>query len=205
MAYLTRTLIALTILTTLIFVPKGSPTWGYAQAAPAIAQETQAVITGAPAVDPTDRILLEGALGAFAAAGIDVSDVTVRFHSDDAGCGGYRGLQSVDGAGRYTVDVCVTHEREVLHTAWRTKTLLHELAHAHVESTITDAERLALMELRGLDNWNTGSWETRGAEHAAEILVWAVTDGAQAIDFRLDQEANVEATAELLLGLGATA
>jgi hypothetical protein len=56
------------------------------------------------------------------------------------------------------------------------RTLLHEMGHAWADATLTNAQRDALLELRSLEAWNTGDWEERGFEHAAEILMWGLSE-----------------------------
>ena len=58
------------------------------------------------------------------------------------------------------------------------------------------------MELRGLTEWSARhvNWETRGAEHAAEIFMWGIQDGDYDVDFRLADTscAGLAAAYELL-------
>ncbi len=57
-------------------------------------------------------------------------------------------------------------------------TLLHELAHAWDYHMLTDEQRSAFMELRGVDTWHSHQveWHERGAEHFAEIIKWGIID-----------------------------
>jgi hypothetical protein len=44
------------------------------------------------------------------------------------------------------------------------------------EHELTDEVRQAFLDLRGLETWRGGEWHDRGAEHAAEIMVWGLID-----------------------------
>ena len=55
--------------------------------------------------------------------------------------------------------------------------MVHELAHAWIETTFEAKDRQAFMQLRRLDTWTGGDqWKERGAEQAAEILTWGLMD-----------------------------
>ena len=57
--------------------------------------------------------------------------------------------------------------------------LLHELAHAWIETHSTQDQRSAYTSLMGANSWNDHSsgWYQRGTEMAAETFVFALTDG----------------------------
>jgi hypothetical protein len=57
------------------------------------------------------------------------------------------------------------------------RTMLHELAHAWANMSLTPGEKEAFSSLRGV-RWNdhSDSWQERGTEHAAEIIAWALAD-----------------------------
>lgn len=54
--------------------------------------------------------------------------------------------------------------------------VLHELAHAWDHQSLDDTRRQAFLDLRELPAWRDGDWHDRGAEHAAEIMVWGLMD-----------------------------
>ncbi|MGI9607589.1 MAG: hypothetical protein ACR2P0_15785 [Acidimicrobiales bacterium] len=68
------------------------------------------------------------------------------------------------------------------------ETMLHELAHAWIDHNMSDADRAAFVELRGVAEWNDRSleWEERGAEQAAEILVWALSAHDRTVRWVID-------------------
>jgi len=54
--------------------------------------------------------------------------------------------------------------------------VLHEIAHAWDHHTLAGEAREAFLTTRGLSSWRNGDWHERGAEHAAEIIVWGLMD-----------------------------
>jgi hypothetical protein len=56
------------------------------------------------------------------------------------------------------------------------RTLLHEIAHGWVGSTVSAGLRARFLRLRQLESWNDPGvdWQERGTEHAAEIIGWAL-------------------------------
>jgi len=108
--------------------------------------------------------LIAFAYSRFEEAGLSLPAVTIAFPSDRTECHGYGGIYEPDLA---KVSICRPSDT----------TMVHELAHAWTESTLTAAERQDFIEMRGLDEWTDGSeWDQRGAEHAAEIMTWALMD-----------------------------
>ena len=57
---------------------------------------------------------------------------------------------------------------------------LHELAHAWDRQSLTDERRAEFLRLRRLDasgaTTTRSVWDERGAEHAAEVMVWGLMD-----------------------------
>jgi hypothetical protein len=107
------------------------------------------------------------ALERFANHGLDLPPgLEIRFHADLEACGGHMGL-ATHGGSFERIDLCCTNEF----------TLMHELAHAWAEHTLTEAQRRAFLEERGLQSWRDGvPWEERGTEHAAQIVAWGLGD-----------------------------
>lgn len=118
----------------------------------------------APAGD-TDVHRLVGFAGErFAASGLEIPAVPVTFHDRDSQCFGFGG-------------VYLPSEKAVRICRPSDTTIVHELAHAWIETSFTETERLAFMELRGLNTWTGGdTWAERGAEQAAEIMTWGLMD-----------------------------
>lgn len=140
----------------------------------------------------------------FATAGFEAPVATIEFFASDEACGGARGRTWFDNTGTATIAICATHDNPEVETAWRQRTLLHELAHAWVDQNVSDERTAAFTELRGLNEWSSRSvkWEERATEHAAEIFMWGIQDGDSNIDFRIDNTACDELAAgyELLTG-----
>ena len=123
--------------------------------------------------------LTDFALARFALAGIDLPYVLIEFSASDAECSGYGGVYLPD---VNTVRICRPSKT----------TMVHELAHAWLETTMTVDDQQAFVKLRGLDRWHGGpDWDQRGAEQAAEIVAWAVMDSDITIRW---VETNVDGT-----------
>lgn len=111
-----------------------------------------------------EQDLVDYALQRYELAGIDLLDVQIEFRADGAECYGYGGVYL---PGEMIVRICRPSER----------TMVHELAHAWLETTLNRADRQAFLQLRGLDTWTGGTqWDQRGAEQAAEVVTWGVMD-----------------------------
>ena len=136
--------------------------------------------------------LFEWALSLYDDAGLDLPPIDVVGHRTAAPCLGRSGSHRFE-AGRSRIDVCTDEagpREEFL--------VLHELAHAWDRQSLTPERRAAFLALRGLREWRNDDperWIERGAEHAAEIMVWGLIDRAVRI-VRL--EAN--SCADLLAG-----
>ena len=108
--------------------------------------------------------LVDFAYGRFARADLELPTVTVVFPTDNNQCHGYGGVYL---PAEHTVRICRPSKT----------TMVHELAHAWVETTLTNSGRHTFLQLRGLDTWTDAErWDQRGAEHAAEIITWALMD-----------------------------
>ena len=114
-------------------------------------------------LEPDERALVDHAFSLFAEAGIDWSRPDVEFGDKDE-CLGFGGVYRIS---MDTVRIC----RPSIDT------LVHELVHAMIETTLEEPDRNEFLELRGLDSWvGADEWDARGAEHAAEIITWAVME-----------------------------
>ncbi len=87
---------------------------------------------------------------------------------------------------------------------WTGRTITHELGHAWSFHFLTAAHRDAFQQVRGWDHWldSENEWEDSGAEQAAEIIVWAVSDHAVPV-VKIDDNscADLLAGYEALTGL----
>ena len=127
--------------------------------------DTETKITGGT---PAQRTMARWAIGRFEAAGLSLPSLEIRFHPTPIGCGGRSGGYS-DG----TADLCGVHVNLMSR-----RTLLHEMAHGWVGSTVSAGLRARFLRLRQLESWNDQSldWDERGTEHAADIISWALCD-----------------------------
>lgn len=123
------------------------------------------IVSPTTTLDRDQRELVDFALERFERAGLELpSDLRITFPADKARCFDYGGVYVPS---KVEVRICRPSDT----------TIVHELAHAWIESTFSDRERMAFMELRGLDTWTGGAkWDERGAEQAAEVLTWALMD-----------------------------
>lgn len=83
------------------------------------------------------------------------------------------------------VVVCASHPKPEVEIAWKARTLLHELAHVWIGQNSSQED--AFTAAMGLPTWSNRDypWHERASEHAAEILMWGLQDGAYDIDARL--------------------
>ena len=111
------------------------------------------------------------ALGRFAAAGLALPNVEVRYHSDYSGCAstdgdaGTRAGYLAYGGGNFVVYLCGTRF-----------TLLHELAHVWDVSALTDEVRAEFLVLRDADAWSHDTWARAGGEHLADVVAWGLQE-----------------------------
>lgn len=119
----------------------------------------------------------------FAEAGLPLPPVVISRHHDRAACSGHQGLHHLDGA-RSVIDICTGDSGR-----WEARTILHELAHAWAFHSLTAERKDAFQQLRGRKAWldyNASAWEDNGAEQAAEIIVWGLSDYPLSV-IRIDQ------------------
>ena len=112
-------------------------------------------------------------VGYFAEAGLPLPPVTFRHHLDPAGCNGSDGLHRSVGS-RSVIELCNAGPG-----SGTDRVILHELAHAWSFHSLTDERKAAFKELRGWKYWldyDNADWADNGAEQAAEIIVWALSD-----------------------------
>jgi len=124
-------------------------------------------VTGATTAE---HELVQWAQERYAAAGLELPELTIRFHDGPAGCGGYNGYYTQDTG---TVDICNRGGG----TTDPGLTVLHELAHAWTFEHLTGSEAATWSQGRGLDTWTgADAWWQQGQEQAAEILAWGLAD-----------------------------
>lgn len=213
-AHTTRTIASLGIVLAALVAPK-APTTGESLGVPAprAPTEQEIPVEAAPLEEVPDEPAVYAldvdatvyitTIAAFEDAGFDAPEFLARFHTSDEPCKGHCGLNTLTSDGVSTVNVCATHENELVVEMIRERTLMHEVAHVWVEQNVSQAQRAAFMAIRGLDVWEDGtlaSWEKLGAEHAAEILLWGMTDETRNINFRIDDSdiANLRAAYRIL-------
>jgi hypothetical protein len=134
-------------------------------------QPAPAVVTVGMTTDEQDAVARTVAL--FAEAGLQLPTLTIRRHHDMAGCNGHEGLHRIDGEASM-IDICTTTSGES-----EQRTILHELSHAWAFHYLTPEHKEAFKQLRGWEHWldyDSAEWEDNGAEQAAEIMVWALSD-----------------------------
>jgi hypothetical protein len=119
----------------------------------------------------------------FAEAGLPLPPVVIRRHHDRAACNGSEGLHRINGD-RSVIDICTSESG-----TWEARTLLHELTHAWAFHYLTPEHKVAFQKVRGWKYWldyKHAAWEDNGAEQAAEIMVWGLSDHAVPVT-KIDQ------------------
>ncbi|NNE11672.1 MAG: hypothetical protein HKN41_05435, partial [Ilumatobacter sp.] len=111
--------------------------------------------------DATDLAVLDEALAAFRAHGLELPDVEVHYSDDRADCNGHLGLFE-NSYKPWRLLVCTD-------SAYVT---YHELAHAWEAANVDDVTRARYLEARQLSTWNDPDtpWAERGIEDAARLL-----------------------------------
>lgn len=112
------------------------------------------------------RQTMAWALERYSASGLELPLLHIELHSDVSFCGGNRGFFSPSST-PWTIGIC-TNERSLV---------LHELGHAWVENTLSEADRASYVRHRGLESWNDPEtpWRDRGSEHAANTMAWGLS------------------------------
>ena len=148
------------------------------------------------ATDPLQSVQLSWAKKRFANAGLELPPLEVSFHDTTEACNDYRGTAATDQL-PIRIRICVSSDDE----PGLRNILLHELAHAWDlgGSGIPERIRERFLLERGLSAWNDQSaeWPERGAEQAAEIVAWGLSDRPARIPTRV-AEAGSSDTATLL-------
>jgi hypothetical protein len=142
-----------------------------------------AAVVRAPAVEPELSIadltagqqhIVGWAVELFDEADLDLPRVTfLRFDSEEK-CFGRAGAHLVEN-GRSVIRMCIEDTDR-----YAERIMLHELAHAWDRHALTEQRRAAFLRLRHLRVWRSkdAAWEEKGAEQAAEVIVWGLIDWA---------------------------
>jgi hypothetical protein len=117
--------------------------------------------------------LIDWAIGLFDQATLPLPPMHFVHHDTSDACLGSTGAQTYRD-GRSTIHICTDDASPVEQFLF-----VHEMAHAWDRLALTDERRTAFLQLRGLTEWRNDDpqrWHERGAEHAAEIMVWGLMD-----------------------------
>lgn len=129
-----------------------------------------ATMFGFHGFEPELEAFVRGRIELFDEAGLDLPAIRFVNCEDSSDCLGRQGMviHHAEGA---EVRLC---DDEV--GPWLEWVVIHELAHVWDKYQLTDEARQAFLDLRGLKTWRDAPWHERGAEHAAEIMVWGLID-----------------------------
>lgn len=121
------------------------------------------------------------ALDRFREAGLDLPDLEIIRHSHREDCDGIPAFFARQGQD-WSIELCTPAPF----------ILLHELGHAWVAHNLTDAEREAFQQARGLPSWNDPATphKDRATEHAADVIAWGLSDDAPSLT--TDPEASFD-------------
>jgi hypothetical protein len=127
--------------------------------------DSSTVIVGG---SPAQRGMARWALARFAAEGLALPPLKIRFSASSSVCG--------EGLGFYGDGVATVCGSGT--TRMTRRTLLHEMAHGWANSNLSLDEQVRFLGSRGLKTWNDDgvAWEERGFEQAAEVMSWALCD-----------------------------
>lgn len=121
-------------------------------------------------ITPKQSETISSALDLFQKANLALPDIHFVGHDDRRACHGRDGAARQVGSGA-VVNLCFREVGPV--QEWVT---LHEIAHVWDYHSLDDERREDFVALRNLEGWREGEWHERGAENAAEILVWGLMD-----------------------------
>ena len=153
---------------------------------PHVEQPRPAIVT--IDMSPSERETALRAVDLFDEAGLQLPPVVIRRFHDKAGCAGNDGLYRLD-TGHGEVDICTTDG-----PAWQEHLIIHELAHAWSLRYLTPTHKAMFKQLRGWKYWldyKHADWKDNGAEQAAEIIVWGLSDHAVPV-MRIDHHSCAE-------------
>ena len=118
-----------------------------------------------PGLTASQQGLVDRATDRFGIQGLQLPEIKIIFHDDLRVCRGHKGMFH---RSTQTLEMCSLD----LHT------MLHELAHAWANESLTVGAREAFVSSRGLASWNDHDdpWDRRGTEHVAETIAWGLAD-----------------------------
>jgi hypothetical protein len=145
-------------MTVLVVTPGGDSPGSQLPGDPSVSLTPTVTAVSANA-DDLDRI--DDALARFRYAGLELPDLTITFHDEEASCDGHDGLFR-ESSGGWAIDVCSDLDFVIP----------HELAHAWAAANLDEDDRARYLKARGLTVWTGGDvpWEQRGTEDAAFIV-----------------------------------
>jgi hypothetical protein len=126
---------------------------------------------------PAERQLVAWARERFALVGLDLPDVEVSFHDDAEVCDWNEGIYYLEG-GVHRAQICIPDHGTFASDLHRSRTVIHELAHAWQRAILDDEDRQRLLLVLDAEAWSTSdlAWEDRGSERFAETIVWGLYD-----------------------------
>ncbi len=128
------------------------------------------------AEEAIDAQVIWQAISTYRSGGLDLPDMEIQIHDNAEACGGARGRYATR-EGRDLLLICARHANPRVEIRWRLDTMLHELAHAHMSVTFLESDVNSFIDANELSTWlnRKAHWHERGAEVAAESLVWGLT------------------------------
>lgn len=121
-------------------------------------------------ITPSQHEAITWAVELFERADLVLPDIEFVGHKDRDACLGRDGAARPVDVGA-VVHICAT-EIGPTQERW----ILHEIAHAWDYHNLDNELKEAFLKVRDLDSWREGEWHERGAENAADILVWGLID-----------------------------
>jgi hypothetical protein len=122
---------------------------------------------------PAEQTAGEHTVSLFAQAGLPLPQLEIRRHHSFEPCNGFQGLHRRFDQ-RSVIDICTVEVGD-----FEQRTLLHELGHAWTEHFLSAGAKQAFQTLRDNTAWLDYAhvkWEDNGAEQAAEIITWALSE-----------------------------
>jgi hypothetical protein len=82
--------------------------------------------------------------------------------------------------------------------------MLHELAHAWANESLSERAKEDFLSSRGLETWNDhhAPWDQRGTEHVAGTIAWGLADDPHHVKWVDTLPNGATATTHLILTLG---
>ncbi len=124
-------------------------------------------------LSPAQLDVIDWALDLFREAELALPPIDFVGHDSTTDCFD-RAAAHTQSGGRSRIDICTADTGPVAEVL-----LLHEIAHAWDRRSLTADTRHAFLAERDLTEWRNHDpdrWHDRGAEHAAEIIMWGLID-----------------------------